>query len=341
MMGESMAIRKSATAPTLRVGFLLADSFTLSALSLFIDALRLAGDEADRSRPVRCTWQVMAPQRDPIRSSAGLSIAPTAPFLPPHDLDYVVVVGGLLHIREQMDSAGLAYLRQCATVGVPLVGVCTGSFILARAGLMADRRTCVSWFHHEDFTAEFPDHKVDADRLFIDDGDRITCAGGGGVADLAAYLIGRHLDSAAAQKSLHILQLQSARSGSEAQPHSMAGAIGDDSRVRRAILLMEQHVSNPLTVDAIAMRLQISGRQLERLFRETMGVSPASMYRQIRLRHARRLLLTTQKSITDIAVETGFCDAAHFARQFRSQFDEPPRRARRLCEEEPDSVASG
>ncbi|MCP1200788.1 GlxA family transcriptional regulator [Notoacmeibacter sp. MSK16QG-6] len=327
-MNERAAVRaKTGQTPNLRIGFLLADGFTLSALSLFIDALRLAADEGDRSRPIRCDWQILAARPEPIRSSAGLSISPTGALTDPIAFDYIVVVGGLLHIREQMDRAGLLYLKKCAEAGVPLVGVCTGSFILARAGLMTGRRSCVSWFHCDDFAAEFPDHDVDADRLFIDDEDRITCAGGGGVADLAAHLIRRHLDATAAQKSMHILQLQSARLGSDAQPHSMP-AISDDSRVRRAILLMEQSVSRPMTVDAIALRLKISSRQLERLFRDATGASPASIYRQIRLRHARQLLLMTEKSVTDIAVETGFCDAGHFARQFRAFFGEPPRRVR-------------
>ncbi|OXS99027.1 AraC family transcriptional regulator [Notoacmeibacter marinus] len=327
MNGKAAISTKASRTSNLRIGFLLADGFTLSALSLFIDALRLAGDEGDRSRQVRCEWRILSSRPDPIRSSAGLTIEPTASLIDPTSFDYIVVVGGLLHIKEQMSRAGLSYLQECAEAGVPVVGVCTGSFILARAGLMAGRRSCVSWFHCDDFAAEFPDHDVDADRLFIDDGDRITCAGGGGVADLAAHLIRRHLDATAAQKSMHILQLQSARLGSDAQPHSMP-AISDDSRVRRAILLMEQSVSRPMTVDAIALRLKISSRQLERLFRRATGASPASIYRQIRLRHARQLLLLTEKSVTDIAVETGFCDAGHFARQFRAFFGEAPRRAR-------------
>ncbi|MEF2071874.1 GlxA family transcriptional regulator [Consotaella aegiceratis] len=334
MEKEAAPRSTSATIATLRVGFLLADSFTLSALSLFIDALRLAADEGDRSRPIRCTWQVMAASEQPIRSSSGVTVARTSGFVEPSRFDYVVVVGGLLQIREQLDKAGLAYLKDCATAGVPLVGVCTGSFILARAGLMAGRRSCVSWFHRDDFAAEFPGQAVDADRLFIDDGDRITCAGGGGVADLAAHLIRRHLDATAAQKSLHILQLQSARRGSDAQPHATLDTIAD-GRVRRAMLLMEQHVSEPLTVDTIALRLKLSSRQLERLFHDALGMSPAAAYRRIRLRHAKRLLMTTGKSVTDIAVETGFCDAAHFARQFRSLFGVAPRRARAMPEDRP------
>ncbi|MCK5931343.1 MAG: GlxA family transcriptional regulator [Fulvimarina manganoxydans] len=313
--------------PALRVGFVLANNFTLSAFSLFVDTLRLAADEGDRSRPIRCTWAVMAPRPAPIRSSCGVAISRTAPLTDPTEFDYVVVVGGLLHGGEQVDREIIDYLRRCDEAQVPLVGVCTGSFILSRAGLMRGRRCCVSWFHVEDFAAEFPDQTPDADQLFVDDGDRITCAGGGGVADLAAFLVHRHVGLTAAQKSLHVLQLQDARAGSEAQPHGGPATVGD-ARVRRAILLMEQHMSHPMSVDAIALRLGLSGRQLERLCRSATGRSPASLYRQIRLDHARRLLETTGKSVTDIAIETGFCDGAHFAQVFRGAFGFAPRAAR-------------
>ena len=205
--------------PALRVGFILANNFTLSAFSLFVDTLRLAADEGDRSRPIRCTWAVMAPRPSPIRSSCGVAISRTAPLTDPSEFDYVVVVGGLLHGGEQVDREIVGYLQRCDEAQVPLVGVCTGSFILSRAGLMRGRRCCVSWFHVEDFASEFPDQTPDADQLFVDDGDRITCAGGGGVADLAAFLVHRHVGLTAAQKSLHVLQLQDARAGSEAQPH--------------------------------------------------------------------------------------------------------------------------
>ncbi|MFD2236924.1 GlxA family transcriptional regulator [Aureimonas populi] len=328
-MNMHMTLRKlqAARPAQLRVGFLLANNFTLSALSLFVDALRLAADEGDRSRPIHCSWAVMAARGEPVRSSCGVQVTRTAPLSDPASFDYIVVVGGLLHAGEQMDEASLAYLRSAAALGVPLVGVCTGSFVLSRAGLMKGRRCCVSWYHYADFEAEFPDQVPDADRLFIVDRDRITCAGGSGVADLAAHLIERHVGQAAAQKSLHVLQMQNARAGSHAQPHPDSGP-ADDERVRRAILVMEQHVAEPLAIEAIAGKLKLSTRQLERLFQETIGQSPAAAYRRLRLRYARRLLETTRKSVTEIAVESGFCDGAHFARQFRGFFGFAPRDAR-------------
>jgi len=183
----------SAERPRLSVGFILADDFTLSAFSLFVDHLRLAADEGDRSRQILCRWVVMGSREEAVRASCGIAVARTSPFVDPRGFDYIVVVGGLLSAGAQVDAATIAYLEKAAAAGVTLVGVCTGSFVLARAGLMTGRRCCVSWYHRQDFLAAFPHHVPVADRLFVDEGDRITCSGGGGVSDLATLLVERHL----------------------------------------------------------------------------------------------------------------------------------------------------
>ncbi len=314
--------------PALRVGFVLAHNFTLSALSLFIDVLRLAADEGDRSRPIRCTWTVMASRPEAMRSSCGLGVNRMSALLPPQNFDYIVVVGGLLQGGDQVDELTVRYLREAAAAGVILVGVCTGSFVLSRAGLMARRRVCVSWYHVQDFADAFPDQTPVADRLFVVDHDRITCSGGSGVADLAAYLVARHLGQSVSQKAMHVMQLQSARGADASQPHQPVGGDPADERVRRAVLIMEQNIAEPVSIEAIAGRLAMSPRQLERLFQSAMGERPAAVYRRLRLGHARWLLENTRKSITDISVETGFCDAAHFSRQFRAAFGQAPSEAR-------------
>jgi transcriptional regulator GlxA family with amidase domain len=306
--------------PRLSVGFILADDFTLSAFSLFVDHLRLAADEGDRSRQILCRWVVMGSREEAVRASCGIAVARTSPFVDPRGLDYVVVVGGLLSAGAQVDAATIAYLEKAAAAGVTLVGVCTGSFVLARAGLMTGRRCCVSWYHRQDFLAAFPHHVPVADRLFVDEGDRITCSGGGGVSDLATLLVELHLGRAVAQKTRHVLLLDRPRAGSEAQPHPpVADTDGvRDERVRRALLLMEQNLADPLPVAAIAEKLRLSTRQLERLFQAVMGERPGAFYRELRLRYARFLLETTDRTITDIALESGFADCAHFSRQFKA-----------------------
>ncbi|GLK70526.1 GlxA family transcriptional regulator [Ancylobacter dichloromethanicus] len=319
---------KAVAAPALNVGFILADNFTLSAFSLIVDQLRLAADDGDRSRPILARWQVMSSRPEPIRASCGITVAPSGPFTDPANFAYIVVVGGLLHGGQQLDEESIAYLRRAARAGVPLVGVCTGSFVLARAGLMTGRRCCVSWYHYQDFMEEFPHHTPVADRLYVIDGDRITCAGGGGAADLATALVEKFLGRSIAQKSRHVLLLDRQRPGTESQPHPPIADLVADDRVRRALLMMEQHLADPLPIADISRRLQLSTRQLERLFQTVMGQRPAEFYRRLRLRYARFLLDTTGRSVTDIALEAGFSDCAHFSRQFKAQHGFTPSDAR-------------
>lgn len=117
----------------LSVGFLLTPRFTLTAFAAFVDALRLAADEGDRSRQRQCRWEVLGNVGEPIVSSCGANVMPTASLATPQAYDYIVVVGGLLHGGQQVPDNFYTYLRDAAGHGVKLVGLCTGSFVLARA----------------------------------------------------------------------------------------------------------------------------------------------------------------------------------------------------------------
>jgi transcriptional regulator GlxA family with amidase domain len=307
----------------LNVGFVLAPNFTLTALSNFVDILRLAADEGDRSRPIACAWHVMGASKGPIRSSCGLAIQPTSDLLEPEHLDYVVIVGGLL-TGASISDATAAYLRRAAAAKIPLVGLCTGSFILCRLGLMKDRQVCVSWYHHGDFTEEFPGLQPVSDRLYVIDRDRITCSGGTGVADLAANLVEKHLGCGAAQKALHILLIDHARSETSAQPSPPMPAPVRDVRVARALLWMEQHLAAPIKISRVASELGMSERTLERLFRNRLNETPQRSYLRIRLRHAKWMLENTNMSPPSIAAELGFVDSSHMSRSFKSCYHALP-----------------
>jgi transcriptional regulator GlxA family with amidase domain len=341
-MPDASGLQKATALPRgtrlpFRVGVILAEHFTLSAFAVFIDHLRLAADEGDRSRPVHVQWSIMASRHESIPASCGVMIEPTTGFLPPESLDYVVVVGGILHAGPQIDEATSRYLREVAAKGIALIGICTGSFILCRAGLMQGRRSCVSWYHYQDFLEAFPDHEVIADRLFLADGPRITCAGGAGAAALATHLIEHHLGRAVAQKASQVLLFDRPRAGSEAQPHPPLSETVSEPRVRRALLLMEQNLTRPVGIATVADELGVSVRQLERLCREHVGMGPASLYRQLRMRYAHWLVENTDRSVTDIAIEAGFADCAHFSRQFKDAYGLSPS-TRRL---QPDRPAGG
>ncbi|SDE79192.1 GlxA family transcriptional regulator [Limimaricola pyoseonensis] len=322
------APRPAAAEPRLRVGFLLARRFTLSAFANFVDVLRLAADEGDRSRPILCRWRVIAEKLEPIRSSCGVTVGPEEKLGDPARFDYVVVIGGL------MDSGGLtpaetAFLRRAAALKVPLVGVCTGAFILHEAGLMAGHRCCVSWFHHDDFLERFDGLVPVSDRVFVEDRGRLTCSGGAGSAHLAAHLVERHIGRAAARKSLHIMMIDEPMAPDDPQPGLPLDLKTRDPLVRRALRVMQQNLDAAPGVEEIAARLGVSRRKLERHMRAALGLGPAEAFTRVRLAHARFLLARPGASVTRIAAEAGFCDASHLIRVFRRHEGTTPEAWRR------------
>lgn len=307
----------------LHIGFVLAKDFTMSAFSLFLDTLRLASDDGDRSGRVHCDWEVVSSTKHHIRSSAGVEIAPTAPLGDPARFSHIVIVGGLLKPSDPLDIPTRDFLRAAHAAQVPLIGICTATFILAQYGLLKGRKACVSWFHFHQFRERFPDIEVIADRLFFVDGNRITCAGGAGAADVAAFLVERCLGAAIKQKAMQVLLIERARAPSDPQPRAPLGGHITDDRVRRALLIMEQNMTDRLGIPEIAARCGITARALERLFRKHYGHRPAEAYIRVRLEAAKGLMLTTSDSMTEIALATGFAPS-HFSHRFKKVYGLSP-----------------
>ncbi len=323
----------AAEPPPLHVGFVLMPNFTLTPLAGFIDTLRLAADEGDRSRPRKCRWTVLSHDLQPVRASCGTLMPPWEKLGDPARFDHVVVAGGLLAPvgRSMLDESRLAFLHAARRARRSVIGICTGSFALVEAGLIAPGgECCVSWYHHQDLLDRHPDVIPISDRLWIRRGQITTCAGGTATIDLAAALIRERLGDAVAQKSRHILVAGSPRQSASPQPHPPIAVRARDWRVRRAVLVMEQHISDPLGGEELAQRLAISRRQLERLFRRDFQVSLQLFARDLRLSHAVWLLAHSEAQITEIAGQCGFSDTPHLDRCFRQAFGMPPSTARRL-----------
>jgi transcriptional regulator GlxA family with amidase domain len=312
----------------LKIGFVLSKSFTLSAFALFVDTLRLASDEFDRSGRVLADWDVLGSTRHLITSSCGVQVAPTSDFVDPSQFHYIVVVGGLLNNGSSIDQDTATFLKRAAERNVRLIGVCTGSFILAEIGLMKGHRTCVSWLHYNAFRERFPDHQVRSDRIFNLDRTRGSCAGGSSAADMAASIVRRHISKDAERNALEVLHIEKARTALAIQTRKPLSIECNDSRLRAVLIMMEQHIEGTVPIQDLAASVGLSRRQLERLFMQETKSSPAVIYRKVRMERAKQLIIGTSASLIEIALEVGFENASHFSRAFSQTFGQTPTRLR-------------
>ncbi|MEZ1315034.1 GlxA family transcriptional regulator [Pseudomonas fluorescens] len=313
--------------PQLSVGFVLLDQFTLAAFSGFIDVLRLAGDLGGGSRQIHTTWQVMSVDGLPRTSSAGIALEVSGGLAQDVEaFDYIAICGGNDYLNTQMPGHLRDWLQRVAKSRTRLLGICTGTFALAQAGVVESRSVCVHWNVLDAFRARFPKTPAAVDHLFIDEGDLITCAGSTAAIDLALYLVARHCGREKAQQAVRHMMLQGIRQGRQPQAHFYANLEDiKDERVRQAAHYIEQRMDSLPTLDAIARYVGLGRRQLTRAFQQSLGLSPMEFQRSLRVEYGAWLLVNSHSSITQIAMDCGFSDGAHFSREFRARFSMCPR----------------
>lgn len=305
--------------PDIKVAFILSPKFTLFAFAGMIDSLRHAADDADYSRQIYCNWKVIAPKIWPITASCGLEVMPNEVFPDPKEFDYIVMVGGLIKDVLSQPQETYEYLKLAHEQNVTLVGLCVGSFALAKAGLMDFKKCAVHFEHRVELRSLFPKTEPIIDRNCVEDGNIITCPGGTSSLDLAYNLIERHCGRARATKAMISLIADKDR----AQHHIGYRPFGYLSvcgswKVEKAYEYMEKNITNPCSIVKLADKLESSERDLSRAFLKHAGENPQSVWRKMRLYHGRWLLLNSHQTITQIAMETGFADSSHFNRWFKT-----------------------
>jgi len=320
---EVREIATDTPARRLSVGIVALPGFTLTALSLFLDPFRLAADDRDKSRQIRCGWKICTLSGDPVTSSSGMVIEPTAPIGELDDCDYVAVVGGILGQYRPRQQALIDLIKRADKRGKTVVGLCTAAFLLAEGGLLDDRNCCVSWFHHDDFINLFDGYSADTTSLFHRSGRHYTCAGGLGAASLSLSIIQNEISEELARKSASILMIPYELVRSEQPALSFNGV--RSPMIRKAIRIFEETLEEPVPMIDVARKLGISVRQMERGFRMAIGRTAFEVREELRVKKARELLSETGLSLLEVAVASGFTDTRSMNRSFVRQKQKPPR----------------
>lgn len=310
----------------MHVGFLLMPEYTLSTFSNAVGILRMANRLSDREL---YRWTLYSIDGEPVVSSAGLTIQVADSLPAAVDLSLLIVCGGY-QIKAHSTKPVIDCLRRLAKRKIPLGAICTGSYVLAAAGLLEGYQCTIHWENLASMREEFPRLKITSS-LFVIDRDRYTCAGGISSIDLMLNLVASIHGHQLVQQISEQFTCDRVRTEKDAQRAPLQYLIGaSQPRLVDAVLLMESNIEEPLTLDEVASYVGISRRQLERLFNRYLSRAPSRYYLELRLSRARLLLLQTSIPVIDVAITCGFSTAPHFSKCYSDLYGKPPSSERRV-----------
>lgn len=310
----------SKESPVFKIGFVLVDGFALMSYASAMEPLRAANHIAGRK-----LYDIRHMPAEGARStsSSGAIVGANTYLGENVDFDLVLVVAGsdppLGKVRRLEH-----WLRLLASRDVLMGGVSAGPLILARAGVMEGHRLTVHWEHAQAVLSISPNLIVER-TLFVRDRGRLTCAGGTAAMDMMHALIAEHHGGRFAQRVSDWFLHTDIRPGENPQVAGLSERYGvGDVGVLKALQAMENHMDDPLTLTQISDIVGISVRQVNRLFRQHIGVSTQDFYTKLRLEKSQVLLRGSLLSVAEVAQATGFANSAHFSRQFRASFEQSP-----------------
>jgi transcriptional regulator GlxA family with amidase domain len=285
-----------------------------------------AFEMAERFRPGSYALALLAPGGGAVESSSGVRLS-TEP-LRDGPFDTIIVSGGEVIRSMAALQEIVAWLR--ATRARRTASVCSGAYVLAMAGRLDGRRATTHWSNTDDFARRYPKVELNADRIFVRDGDIWTSAGISAGIDLALALIEDDLGPQVARRTAQQLVVHQRRPGGQSQYSGLVELGGRTGRFAELIEWIRAHLAEPLTVERLADRAAMSPRNFARSFTAETGMTPAKAVEHLRVEAARTAIESSHTPLERIAEAAGFGDAGRMRRAFLRAIGQPPQALRRV-----------
>jgi len=302
------------------IGFLLLPQFSQLGFSAALEPLRLANMQSGRTL---YRWVVLSPDGSPVFSSSNMSSVADRSMTDLEGLD-VLLVCASYHAEQATSPSVVTVVRRAERIGIAIGSIETGTYALAKAGVLNGYQATVHWEEIETLTEQYPRIVVKRD-LFVIDRNRYTAAGATAALDMMLHLIAADHGDLFANQIAEAFTITQRRHGETPQRMTVERRFqGGSRRLSKAVERMEATLEDPVPLDDIATSAGVSLRELERLFKRWLHTTPNAYYRELRLLRARSLLQSTALPVTEIAVTCGFSSPAHFSRCFRTRFRRSP-----------------
>lgn len=271
-----------------------------------------------------------APGKGDITCDSGLRLRAQAalePFNSP--LDTLLISGGLGHERAAASRSMVGHVRRLSALARRVASVCTGSTVLAAAGLLANRRATTHWMYAEQLARNYPDVLVDPDPIYVRDGNIATSGGVTSALDLTlAFIEEDHGVALARGVALGAVAYLQRPGGQTQMSMFVTPRTTDDRVVRRATDHIASHLGDDLGTGALARFAGVSERHLSRLFLTHVHETPAHYVRRVRTEAAAHLLVSTVLPLAAVARQCGFGSTESLRQAFLARYGVPPSRYR-------------
>ena len=290
-------------------------------LDLVIDTLRIANRVVGKNH---FEWQIYTLDNAPVVSCNSFVVNPDASWHDSGTLDCVLIITGF-EPEQSLRRPVMDWLNYQHNRGALLGCIDTGAFALAAAGVLnTNQPVAIHWEFEEPFRQQYPKLRVTSGGIACSQ-NFFSASGGLSVADMMLELLTRYLDETRLEEVRHILYSHgSAPPALSNQPFPS----NPRSRIERAEMHMHTTIANPLPLKALASMVNMHPRTFARHFHERYGMTPMRYYRQLRLHHARDLLLKTHWPINKIAELCGFAELTHFSASFSQFYQVSPQQLR-------------
>ncbi|MFE5909537.1 GlxA family transcriptional regulator [Streptomyces wedmorensis] len=296
--------------------------------------------------PARYAFEVCAEHPGPVRTQAGYDMLVTAGLDALERADTVVVPGRQHPAGAAVPPAVVAAVRRAHRRGARIVGISSGAFVLAAAGLLDGRRAATHWAQAAELAALYPRVRVDPGVLYVDHGDVATSAGSAAGVDLCLHLVRTDHGAAYAMRVARQMVTPPHREGCQLQYAELptSGPVADS--LAPLLEWLAGRLDQPVSVADMALRSQVSPRTLTRRFTEQLGISPGRWLLDRRLAATRALLEETDLPVETIARRVGLSSAVNLRRRFHEALRTTPAAYRRTFRageagREPRSIVSG
>lgn len=307
--------------------------FAFDGITMFhLSVPQMVFDEVTRLGLAEWQTAVFSEDGSRVRTAEGYDISRIGDQQVAADADIVVIPSWHGDGRQAGRTLRNLLVREHAR-GATVAGLCLGTFPLADAGLLTDRRVVTHWQAFDLLADRHSDLSVDETVLYIDDGDVFTSAGTASGLDACLHLVRARLGASAANEVARSLVIAPHRDGGQAQYiQRPLPTRADDDPIAGILTWVLERLDEPLPVERLAREAHMSSRSFVRLFKDSTGTTPAAWVRTRRLDEARRLLETTDHPIDHIAADCGFGSATTFRQNFAEVFLTSPTEYRRRFE---------